>query len=374
MSSAQRFLLSFGQALGVRLAHPEPHQARASADAEVAGRLEALAANDPAPRFRFRQAGVEYGFLPLHEFTGWEWGGRLVAAGLERLEATAPVPRESLLACLDQVEDAMRQGEMVPDTVVQGLAWGGSAYGPLTSALSGPSDLDEELALATVLVGRAGRGEPLGLGDVLALTAAIEALVQGGEAGMLPLVVAGGREEYLPVHAVNTAILAFAAAGRLGLSTAEARDCARAALLHDVGMVRVPDQLLAAPSLDASDRARIRVHPVEGARMLLRQGDGWELAATVAYEHHLALDGGGYPRLSYPREPHQASRLVAVCSTYDALRAPRADRPGLENDTALDALEQASGTQLDPRMVQPFSQMLRDFEERGELALISRAN
>ena len=116
----------------------------------------------------------------------------------------------------------------------------------------------------------------------------------------------------------------------------------------------------------------MRGHPLEGARLLLRQSEPFETAAVVSYEHHLRHDGSGYPRLSYPREPHMLSRIIAVCDAFDALLAPRPDRPGLESTVALLQLERSAVTQFDGRVVGAFSEaVLRGGRERG-LHLTSR--
>ena len=64
-------------------------------------------------------------------------------------------------------------------------------------------------------------------------------------------------------------------------------------------------------------------HPVDGARLILQSDEDLDLAAVVAYEHHIMLNGGGYPALHYGRPCALASRLVHVCDVYDALRTKR---------------------------------------------------
>jgi HD-GYP domain-containing protein (c-di-GMP phosphodiesterase class II) len=165
----------------------------------------------------------------------------------------------------------------------------------------------------------------------------------------------------------------MAVAEALRMGAEERRECGIAALLHDIGMARLPAEG-AADHFSSQDRARVRGHPLEGARLLLRQGELVEGAAVVSYEHHLRQDGSGYPRLSYPREPHRLSRVVAVCDAFDALLAPRPDRPGFEPIGALREIERSAVTQFDPRVVGAFSEVVVRAASRKGLVLTLRQN
>jgi HD-GYP domain-containing protein (c-di-GMP phosphodiesterase class II) len=137
-------------------------------------------------------------------------------------------------------------------------------------------------------------------------------------------------------------------------------------------MTRLPADMMSVDHFTGTDRARVRGHPLEGARLLLRHGEVLETAAVVAYEHHLRQDGAGYPRLNYPREAHLLSRVVAVCDAFDALLAPRPDRAPRNPATALLELERSAVTQFDPRVVSAFSEvMMRSAAARG-ISLTSR--
>ena len=100
-------------------------------------------------------------------------------------------------------------------------------------------------------------------------------------------------------------------------------------------------------------------HPHEGARLLLEREKGLQLAAVVAYEHHICLDGGGYPHLHFGRGCHFASRLVHVCDIYDALSTNRPYRKPWSSEQALHFIEQNAGTEVDPDISRAFSKMVR---------------
>jgi putative two-component system response regulator len=101
-------------------------------------------------------------------------------------------------------------------------------------------------------------------------------------------------------------------------------------------------------------------HPVDGARIIMQSGQDLGTAAIVAYEHHIMLDGGGYPKLHYGRECTMASRLVHVCDVYDALSTTRPYRDAWPSAQTMSYLEERAGTEFDPDLVAAFIRTLRD--------------
>jgi putative two-component system response regulator len=103
-------------------------------------------------------------------------------------------------------------------------------------------------------------------------------------------------------------------------------------------------------------------HPAEGAKMILLAEQELDLAAVVAYEHHIMINGGGYPRFTYGRACHQASRLVHVCDVYDALRTNRPYRDAWPSDKILAYVEERSGVEFDGQIAHAFTRMIKDWE------------
>jgi putative two-component system response regulator len=116
-------------------------------------------------------------------------------------------------------------------------------------------------------------------------------------------------------------------------------------------------------------------HPAEGAKMILVSQPELDLAAVVAYEHHIMINGGGYPRFTYDRGCHQASRLVHVCDVYDALRTNRPYRDAWPSEKILAYVEERSGVEFDGEVAHAFTRMVREWElglaevtsEQGEI-------
>ena len=108
----------------------------------------------------------------------------------------------------------------------------------------------------------------------------------------------------------------------------------------------------------------MRRHPVDGAKIIYESDRQLDLAATVAYEHHIMLNGGGYPERHFHRECHQASKIVHVCDVYDALRTKRPYREAWESEKTLELLIKGAGTDFDPELINQFTTMMRQLERR----------
>ena len=98
---------------------------------------------------------------------------------------------------------------------------------------------------------------------------------------------------------------------------------------------------------------------MEGARIVLSRERGLGVAAVVAYEHHVCIDGGGYPSFRFTRNCHYASRIVHVCDIYDALCTNRPYRDAWEPEKALTYLESRAGTEVDSDITRVFCEMVR---------------
>ncbi|MCW3067968.1 MAG: hypothetical protein JWL67_593 [Solirubrobacterales bacterium] len=158
-------------------------------------------------------------------------------------------------------------------------------------------------------------------------------------------------------HATAVARYAKALAVDAGCSEEEQEVIHTAGLLHDIGKFTWPDRVLSPERLTDEDMAIIHRHPQDGAT-LVGKLDGYGPVADAILYHHERIDGGGYPAGLIGNEIPMASRIVAICSTYDAMTAPRATRTPMEPSEAMDELRGVAGRQFDAELVDKFIEML----------------
>jgi putative nucleotidyltransferase with HDIG domain len=160
-------------------------------------------------------------------------------------------------------------------------------------------------------------------------------------------------------HSLEVAATARDVAVRLSLSGAELVEVELAALVHDVGKLRVPASVLHKPGkLDPQERQLIRLHPEWGAEMVARV-PGLEAVALIVLLHHERPDGQGYPYgLSGDQIP-MASRIVSVCGAYGVMTKRWPHRDAIEINAALDELRRHAGSQFDPDVVEALAACLR---------------
>jgi putative nucleotidyltransferase with HDIG domain len=206
---------------------------------------------------------------------------------------------------------------------------------------------------------------PVPLAEAEAVVRSLSVAMHGDRQMILPLLRLRSHDEYTTTHSMNVAVLTMAMAEYLGYPQSDIRAFGVAGLLHDIGKVRIPRDILNKPGkLTPQEREIINRHPVDGARMLLDTERNLDMAAVVAYEHHIMHDGGGYPRLHYCRTCHSASRLAHVCDVYDALRTHRPYREAWSSEKVLGYIEERAGTEFDPDVAVSFVRMMRQWEQR----------
>ena len=190
--------------------------------------------------------------------------------------------------------------------------------------------------------------------DVMVM--ALSRTLEDTAAALLPLAKLRSHDDYTVTHIANVALLTTALGEALGLPADTLRDVGVAALLHDIGKLRVPAELLNhAGRLTDAQRALIERHPADGARILLATKGVPELAVAVAYEHHMHHDGvGGYPRPARPWTVNLVSEMTHIADVFDALRSNRPYRAGLSRDRIAAIMRHDAGTVFDPDLMDIF--------------------
>jgi diguanylate cyclase (GGDEF)-like protein len=162
------------------------------------------------------------------------------------------------------------------------------------------------------------------------------------------------REPDLDEHLRSVASLALLLARHAGVEGEELDVVARAAELHDVGKIAIPERVLRKrDSLTAVERELIRNHTVVGERILAAAPAMVPVARLVRSSHE-RWDGDGYPDRLKGDDIPLGARIIAVCDAFDAMVSTKPYRRSLDSTEALNELRRCSGTQFDPRLVQLF--------------------
>lgn len=174
------------------------------------------------------------------------------------------------------------------------------------------------------------------------------------------------RDDDTGEHTWRIAQVSGAIARRMGLPASRVEMLMRAARLHDVGKITVPDHILLKPGgLSEDEFAVVRGHAKAGAELLSGSRSATiRMAESIALTHHERWDGTGYPQgLHGDRIPLEA-RIVAVADSFDAMTHDRAHRPALPMSTAIEEIIIGAGRQFDPQVVKAFQIAI----EAGEIA------
>jgi len=385
VSEPAEFLGAFAQALAGMSLYADGHPARARGIDTAYQALLDLQAKHPHPLYTFLGDEVIFGRLPLREMREWGWSNRLAEAGIQRLEFADQVTRDDFEVFLGDVLtrltmdgiDTAEARQLRPTAIKFGVVGvrgtGEQAVGALPTATIAFS-LGEEVETIRWLHDEVQQREALPLAEAEAVVRSLSVAMHGDQQVMLPLLQLKQFDEYTTTHSLNVSVLSMALAEYLELAPADVRAFGVAGLLHDLGKVRIPIEILTKPGkLTPDERVLMNRHPVEGARLILESEEDLDLAAVVAYEHHIMLNGLGYPQVRFRRSCHEASNLVHVCDVYDALRTRRPYRDAWPVEQVLPYIEGRAGLEFDPAYVQAFISMMRKWETQVAVIADERA-
>jgi putative nucleotidyltransferase with HDIG domain len=378
VKSAADFLTAMAQAISTMTLYKEGHPARERAVDQVYERMLTLQEEYTRPDFTFLGNEIVFNRRPLRELKAWSWGSRFSSVGIQRLEIVGPVTRGELDGFLDEVLRRIAQG-FVDTSEIRQTRPTNLRYGAL--ALKGESQertgregvatatlaftLREEAEAVRWLHDELQNQKDLHLVEAEAIVRSLSVAMHGDQVFLIPLLRLKEYDQYTTTHALNVSVLTMALAEFIGLRPREVRAFGIAGLFHDLGKVKVPDEILNKPGkLTEEERRVMNSHPEEGARLILAREEHLDLAAVVAYEHHVKVNGGGYPSFDFPRKCHSASNLVHVCDVFDALRTDRPYRDAWEKERAIGLIREAAGEEFDPDIVSAFIRMMSQWETR----------
>jgi len=171
------------------------------------------------------------------------------------------------------------------------------------------------------------------------------------------------------IHAVNVALLSALTGMRLGYQGEALKELTLGALLHDLGKLHIPCEILNKPgSLSEVEFKIIKQHPLMGGEMLKNTHLLPNVMATIK-EHHERWNGKGYPYGLRGNDIHTDAQIVAVADVYEALTADRPYRKGLPPYHALEMIIAWSGKDFNPKLVQAFRESLILYPENAKITL-----
>jgi HD-GYP domain-containing protein (c-di-GMP phosphodiesterase class II) len=375
-----RFLNAFGKSLSAMALYAPTHPARAKSAQLAYEAVQELQRSQLVIKFSFLGDEVVFQNRQLRELKEWEWCERFTKSGIQRLEFVSEVIKEEFDDFLYTIMAEVTPGWRDPRHTQrhEGSEYASIKYGAI--GVRGDADqfltdplpvvgmsfpLDEEAETIEMIYGEVEAGRPLPAGEIETVVASLSVAMHGDSEILMPLLQLKEFDQYTTAHALNVSVLVMGLSEFLGLGSRDTRAIGVAGLLRDVGMTKVPKDIVtkAGPPTD-EEWDIIRRHPIEGARIILMSEPQLDVAAVVAYEHHMLPGGQGYPKPHFERECHYASKLVQVCDCYDALRTRRFHRGAWTPESALRYVEEKAGTVFDTEIAKSFVTMMRRWERR----------
>ncbi|MBW2631049.1 MAG: PAS domain S-box protein [Deltaproteobacteria bacterium] len=168
------------------------------------------------------------------------------------------------------------------------------------------------------------------------------------------------RDPYTAGHQRRVAELSCAISGKMGLLPEEVRGVKMAALIHDVGKIQVPAEILSKPGrLTPNEMDLIRTHPTVGSN-ILRKIEFPQPISEIVLQHHERINGSGYPQGITGKEMHIEAKIIAVADVVEAIVSHRPYRPALEMSKAIEEISHHKGTLYDAEVVEACLSLLTE--------------
>jgi len=313
---------------------------------------------------------------------------RLQRVGVERITFDREVTQEEIvplvhaLASLEPVAGAEPSIPPLPHVQVgrievqQRVETTVADMATIRRVYSDASTVAQQLWDVTAAEGRPDPKQAATMVDTLA-----QAVAQNRTA-LLALTALKNYDNYTFTHMVNVSILTMAQARALGIEGAVLREFGLAGLMHDIGKVRTPSEVLNKPDrLTESEFEIMKRHVVDGAEILRRTPEMPPIAPIVAFEHHLRVDGTGYPGGVSRVALNVATQICGIADVYDAMRSQRVYQKAFPSERIVAVLKRNDGSQFDQRLVRRFVQIIGIYPvgnvvrlDTNELAVVLRVN
>ncbi len=326
--------------------------------------------------------------IPRAAETMGELMRRLQQAGIERIVIENGVEPDEITELVQAVSQAersqaslpaqsrlphIRVGKLQVDQKVESTIGDAAAFKRL---------YDDSVGIAEQVWDSANtEGKP----DADAANGIVDSLAQAvaqNRTALLALTALKNYDNYTFTHMVNVSILTMGQARGLGIEGTALRHLGLAALMHDIGKVKTPAEILNKPEkLTDAEFEILKRHTVDGAEILKRTPEVPPLAPIVAFEHHLRADGSGYPRGVSRPHLNVATMLCGISDVYDAMRSQRVYQQAFPTDRILAVLQRNDGQQFDQNLVRRFVQLVGIYPagnlvrlDTGKIAVVVKAH
>jgi putative nucleotidyltransferase with HDIG domain len=379
-----RFLHALSQAFSASTLYAPTHPARQRSVRTAFDTLRLLQAEDDHPSFSFLGRDVIYGYDAVRELRDWDWSTRLAAAGIQRIEVAGDITREDFDSFINDIQARLTGSGGGAAAATPGQSSGTAApsrqpairfgaigvqgaarSGLITELPKGIAEftLREEASTIRYIHEEVTAAGSVPMAEAEAVVRSLSVALHADGRILIPMLRMKSFDQYTTTHSINVAVLTMALAEAMGHSPRDVRTLGVSGLLHDLGKVRVPKEILTKPgSLSPEERELLERHPGDGARLILNSDSKLTVPAAVAWEHHIMINGGGYPHRHFARECHYASTLVHVCDVFDALHTDRPYRDAWPAAKALHYIERRAGREFDPIIAAAFISLMRQNE------------
>jgi putative nucleotidyltransferase with HDIG domain len=313
---------------------------------------------------------------------------RLQTAGVERITIDRGVTMDELLMFVDaftsvEQDHAIDRPSAFPTMThirVGRVTVGQRAEGSATDMATIRRLYNEAVSAANRVYDSAQtEGKP----DISIARTMIDGLAQAvahNRTALLALTTLKNYDNYTFTHMVNVSVLTMGQARGLGIDGPLLREFGLAALMHDIGKVRTPIEILNKPDrLDEKEFTIMKRHVLDGAEILRQTPDVPTLAPVVAFEHHLRLDGSGYPTGVSRPSLNVGTMLCSIADVYDAMRSQRGYQQAFPTDRILEVLKRNDGQHFDRHLVRRFVQLIGIYPvgtivrlDTGEVGVVQR--
>ncbi|MDD2900103.1 MAG: HD domain-containing protein [Desulfuromonadaceae bacterium] len=177
-------------------------------------------------------------------------------------------------------------------------------------------------------------------------------------------------DEYTFTHSTNVCVLNLAQAMALGIDGQLLNDIGVAAMLHDIGKLFIPEEILTKKDKLTNEEFDImKQHPVKGSRHLLETPGVPRLAVISAYEHHMKYNLNGYPKVSADWQQNLCSHMTAISDFFDALRTRRSYREPVPLPEITTMMQGMMGTDLHPALTRNFMRIIEDLSGADDVPI-----